>query len=315
MKEISKRREGMHFDKILKIQNNFIIMMVCFLLFACSGKSQLDRAVETSHPDLQEHSKEFRQEIIRVTDGVYVAIGYGLANSILLEGEDGVVIVDTMESEEAARTVKAAFTAITAKPLKAIIYTHYHPDHVFGTTVMAGKDNPQIISHALTLNHLDRIVSVTRDTTYTRATRQFGTMLPEGGVINCGIGPHLDFRQDNTIGLIRPTRTFRDEELKLTVAGIRMELYHAPEKPVISCSSGCRKRKSFCPRTIFIVPFQSVRHSGNCLSGCDFMGQQHRSYATVSGRIHGPVPYKAHHRRGGNKNRTDQLPRRYSVCA
>ena len=218
----------MRFYQWLKIRQGLLSIILCMVLFACSGKSQFDRAMSQANPDLREHSREFRQEIIRVLDGVYVAIGYGLANSILLEGEDGVVIVDTMESEEAALKVKKAFTEISPKPVKAIIYTHYHPDHVFGTTIMAGQDNPEIISHAVTLTHLDRIVSVTRETTYTRATRQFGTMLPEGGVINCGIGPYLDFKENNTIGLIRPTRTFSGEELKLTVAGIQMELYHAP---------------------------------------------------------------------------------------
>ena len=47
-------------------------------------------------PDLAAHTAEFKREVIEVTEGVHVAVGFGLANSILLEGEDGVVIVDTM---------------------------------------------------------------------------------------------------------------------------------------------------------------------------------------------------------------------------
>lgn len=66
---------------------------------------------------------------IKVTDGVYVAIGFGLANAVLIEGEDGVIIVDTMESAEAAAPVKAAFDSITSKPVKAIIYADFHSDH------------------------------------------------------------------------------------------------------------------------------------------------------------------------------------------
>jgi hypothetical protein len=63
--------------------------------------------------DLAAHSAEFKQEVIKVTEGVYVAIGFGLANSILLEGSDGVIIVDTMESMGAAVPVKKAFNRIT----------------------------------------------------------------------------------------------------------------------------------------------------------------------------------------------------------
>jgi len=211
----------------------FVIGVVFFALLivglsACSGPDQPKPITGNANPDLKEHTKEFRQKVIRVTDGVYVAVGFGLANSILLEGDTGTVIVDTMESEEAAKKVKAAFDRITKKPLKAIIYTHYHPDHDFGTTVFAGDSSPDIISHESTLMYLDRIVSVTRETTHRRAVRQFGTMLPEGGVINCGIGPFLDLRQENTIGLVRPNKPFHGEQYNLETAGLKLELYHAP---------------------------------------------------------------------------------------
>lgn len=42
----------------------------------CSSVTPIELANQTS---------EFKQEIINVTHGVYVAIGYGLANSILLD--------------------------------------------------------------------------------------------------------------------------------------------------------------------------------------------------------------------------------------
>jgi len=32
------------------------------------------------------------QEVVKVTDGVYVAIGFGLANSIMIEGDTGLII-------------------------------------------------------------------------------------------------------------------------------------------------------------------------------------------------------------------------------
>ena len=49
---------------------------------------------------LRAHSGEFRQEVVKVTDGVYVAVGFSLANSILIEGTDGVVIVDTLTQHQ-----------------------------------------------------------------------------------------------------------------------------------------------------------------------------------------------------------------------
>ena len=70
-----------------------------------------------------------------MTDGVYVATNYAMANSILLEGPDGLVIVDTTESPNSAKSILAAFRAISKKPIKAIVYTHYHGDHIFGARV------------------------------------------------------------------------------------------------------------------------------------------------------------------------------------
>jgi alkyl sulfatase BDS1-like metallo-beta-lactamase superfamily hydrolase len=201
---------------------------ISFIISACSPSQPPPSLEVGSDPDLAAHSAEFKQEIIKVTDGIYVAVGFGLANSVLLEGHDGVVIVDTMESAEAAAPVKAAFTKITPKPVRAIIYTHYHSDHTQGAAVMAGDDNPEVYSHESTLYYLKRIASITRETTYRRAMRQFGTLLPAGGVINCGIGPELKFNETKTIALLRPTRTFAGERLELEIGGRKLVLVHAP---------------------------------------------------------------------------------------
>ena len=53
---------------------------------ACSKQQPLESLDVGSNPDLAAHTKEFKQEVIEVTDGVYVAVGFGLANSILLDG-------------------------------------------------------------------------------------------------------------------------------------------------------------------------------------------------------------------------------------
>jgi alkyl sulfatase BDS1-like metallo-beta-lactamase superfamily hydrolase len=207
-----------------------IVFMTVFMvaLAACEKKVPTKPLEWGAQPDLAAHSAEFGQEVVEVTAGVYVAIGFGLANAILLEGSDGVIIVDTMESNEAALPVKAAFDKITSKPVKAIIYTHYHPDHTFGAEVFADKNRPEIYAHELTNYFLNRIVNVTRETTYRRAMRQFGTYLPSGSLVNAGIGPRLVFDETNSIGALRPVKTFAHERLKLEIAGLKLELVHAP---------------------------------------------------------------------------------------
>ena len=213
----------------LKIQTYLTVIAIGFIMLSsCIKEKALEPLTIGSHPDLAAHSAEFRQEVVKVTDGVYVAIGLGLANCILLEGDDGVVIVDAMESVEAAVPVKEAFSKITSKPVKAIIYTHYHPDHTNGATVMAGDDNPAIYSHATTSYYMDRIATITRETTYRRAMRQFGTLLPEGGVINAGIGQRLEFDESKTLGMLAPGKTFSEDRLNLEIAGLKLNLFYAP---------------------------------------------------------------------------------------
>ena len=72
---------------------------------------------------------------MQVTDGVYVAVGFALANSILLEGPDGLVVVDVTESFESGAEILKVFRNISQKPIKALIYTHNHVDHSFGGEV------------------------------------------------------------------------------------------------------------------------------------------------------------------------------------
>jgi len=85
-----------------------------------------------AHPAIVAQSAEFEPRVYRVTDRVHVAVGFALANSILIEGDAGAVIVDVTESVETARQIRAAFARITAKPIRALVYTHNHADHVFG---------------------------------------------------------------------------------------------------------------------------------------------------------------------------------------
>ena len=210
--------------------STFLIVIATGLMLvaACAEKKTPARLDIASNPDLAAHTAEFSQEVIEVTDGVYVAIGFGLANCILLEGDDGVVIVDAMESAEAAVPVKEAFSKITSKPVKALIFTHYHSDHTNGATIMAGDDTTDIYAHATTSYYMDRIATITRETTYRRAMRQFGTLLPEGGIINDGIGPRLEFDESKTLGLLVPTKTFSADRLDLDIAGLKLILFFAP---------------------------------------------------------------------------------------
>ena len=244
-------------------RNLFWGYLICSIIgimavVACTQYQPPEPLEVESHPDLAAHSAEFKQEVIKVTDGVYVAVGFGLANAVLLVGDDGVVIVDAMESVEAALPVKEAFNKITSKPVKGIIYTHFHSDHIGGATIMAGDDDPEVYSHESTQHHLNRIANVTLETTYRRAMRQFGSLLPEGGVVNCGIGPELRFNENSKISILAPTQTFGEQPLELEIAGIKLVLVHAPGETPDQISIWLPQKKVLLPADNFYKSFPNL---------------------------------------------------------
>lgn len=212
----------------------YLIFISLFLLISCNqykeNNTTLSSPISQNNMTNQliEHSEEFdHPQVIEVTKGIHVAIGFGLANSILIEGKSGNIIVDCMESNEAAQKVKTEFEKINNKPTKAIIYTHNHADHIFGAGVFAGNDNPEIYSHELTNYYIDRILNVVQPIVSSRSYKMFGVSLSEKDHFNCGIGPRLDANENTTRSLLRPTITFKDK-LEIEIEGIKIQLAHVP---------------------------------------------------------------------------------------
>ncbi len=177
---------------------------------------------------LHAHGEEFEEQVIQVTDDIHVAIGFGIANSIMIEGDDGVIIVDTMETMEAGRRVAERFREITDKPVRALVYTHSHPDHIFGARAFVDDDVPvQVFAHDSLEEEVDRIFSALRPIITQRSMHMYGNMLRDEQRTNVGIGPFVDTQPDSTIDMLRPTDTFSDT-LEVEVAGVRLVLRHAP---------------------------------------------------------------------------------------
>lgn len=205
----------------------YLLVLCVALLAACDGDQPAQNTTQLAPEALKTHSDLFRKGVEQVTEGVYVAIGYGLANSIMLEGEDGIIIVDTMETEEEGRAVLAEFRKITSKPIKAIIYTHNHTDHVFGASAFAETPDIPVYAHDSTAYYINRVVNQIRPIISARSMRMFGSHLPHGELINDGIGPHLGVTPESSLFALPPTHTFSDQ-LSLDIAGIKLELVHAP---------------------------------------------------------------------------------------
>ena len=211
-----------------------LIFLSLLFLYSCSdsnNNSDINIPATSEVETLIEHSKEFEKKVLSYeTPGgrIHFAIGFGIANSIMVEGENGNIIIDAADSVYEAEQIYSLFSEKNDNPIKAIIYTHNHGDHTFGAAYYLKSQNekPQIIAHEDTDYYVQRIMGILNPIITSRSTRMFGTSLPEKDLINVGIGPNLSVSKSPT-GYVKPDTTFSDT-LKLNIEGIELELYHAP---------------------------------------------------------------------------------------
>jgi glyoxylase-like metal-dependent hydrolase (beta-lactamase superfamily II) len=122
---------------------------VLFVLFAASWL-WLDARAQTGAPIV---SGAHRFE--KVTDGIYYATASGTmtvgANSPIILTDTEALVIDSEITPAAARALVADLKAVTDKPVRYVIDSHYHYDHAFGNQVFP---DAQIIGHENTRKRL-----------------------------------------------------------------------------------------------------------------------------------------------------------------
>jgi glyoxylase-like metal-dependent hydrolase (beta-lactamase superfamily II) len=114
----------------------FALVLVGWLLVPA-----LDVAAQPSHPD---------DEITKLADDVYL-FRHQFHQAIFLTTPEGVIVTDPI-SAEAATWLRAEIAKLTDKPVRYVVYSHHHSDHITGGKAFA--DQAVFISQAAALPYI-----------------------------------------------------------------------------------------------------------------------------------------------------------------
>lgn len=198
--------------------------------------SEPDQEVKPDvHAELRELALRFGdQRLVRVSDRVHQAVGYDLANITFIEADASVIAIDAGFTPDVARAAMADYaSAISGKPVRALLYSHGHGDHVGGAQAFADAAGQGLeVYAASTWREQQRErVAATAPHFRMRAYAMLGFLLPDGpaGRVPTGAGPIRAVPRGGLGPYVSPTHEI-DGETELEVDGVRMLLIPMPSE-------------------------------------------------------------------------------------
>ena len=156
---------------------------------------------DTANPSLWRQGQLCaKQGLFEVTDGIYQVRGLDLSNMTLVEGDEGVIVIDPLISKETAAAALALYREHRGdRPVTAVIYTHAHGDHFGGVHGVYRDGVPIVAGHGF-------MEAAVAENVYAggamnrRAEYMYGAQLEKGpaGQIGAGLG------QTTSTGIDRP---------------------------------------------------------------------------------------------------------------
>lgn len=171
--------------------------------------------------------------LFEVVPGLYQVRGMDLSNVTFVEGDEGVIVIDTLLTKETGAAALSLYREHRGnRPVKAVIYTHSHADHYGGVKgfvsqeeVDAGKVRifapDGFMEHAVSEN-VYAGTAMNR-----RAGYMYGAALTRGpqGQVGAGLGQTLSTGE---VTLLEPTDIIDTTGHEETVDGVRMIFQMAP---------------------------------------------------------------------------------------
>lgn len=191
-------------------------------------------APDTVNPSLWRQSRLINiSGLFEVTDGIYQVRNLDLSNMTIIEGSEGITVIDPLVSEETAKiALDLYYSKRGKKPVKAVIYTHSHVDHYGGVRGVVSEDDvktgkvkiyaPEGFLEAAVAENVMAGTAMSR-----RASYMYGNLLKPDpkGQVGAGLGTTTSA---GTVTLIAPTNIIKETGQKEKIDGLTYEFLMAP---------------------------------------------------------------------------------------
>ena len=173
--------------------------------------------------------------LFKVIDRIYQLRNFDVANMTIIEGESGLIIIDTGASTISAKAgLDLYFQHRPSKPITAIVYTHSHADHFGGVAALTTAEDvaagrTKIIAPA---GFTEEAVSenlYAGNAMLRRSSYQYGLVLPRGPGPSETLGSGLGvIAPDAPLTLIPPTDLVTETGETMDIDGLEFQFLMAP---------------------------------------------------------------------------------------
>jgi alkyl sulfatase BDS1-like metallo-beta-lactamase superfamily hydrolase len=190
---------------------------------------------DTANPALWHQARLNRVAgLFELTAGVYQLRGFDLSNMHVIEGEEGIVVVDPLVTTETAAAALALYREHRGdRPVTALLYTHSHVDHFGGARGVVEEEDVESgrVPVLAPAGFLEQAVSenvFAGPAMARRAGYMYGALLERGpdGQLTSGLGQTTSL---GTISLVPPTVEIGETGREEIVDGVRLVFQLTPE--------------------------------------------------------------------------------------
>lgn len=195
-------------------------------------------APDTVNPSLWRIAQlNARNGLFKVTDGIYQIRSFDLSNMTIIEGKEGIILIDPLISTETAKAgldlyyEKIEQPSTGKRPVKAVIYSHSHIDHFGGVKGVTSDEDVQS-GKTQVLGPIGFLEEAVSENVYAgnamgrRATYMYAIPLEKGpkGNVGAGLGTA---GSSGSVTIIPPTDIIKETGEKRTIDGVEIEFMMA----------------------------------------------------------------------------------------